>query len=65
MECSNEKILNVKYNDKKNLLEIGQVKNRNFIKKNKFILCIMILIVTSTILYLVLLNRFISVLKIL
>ena len=65
MEYSNEKFLNVKYNNKKNLLEIGQVKNRNFIKKNKFIFCIMISIVTGMILYIVLLNRFISILKIL
>ncbi len=38
MEYTDEKILNIKYNPKKNLIEIGQAHKWEWAKKNKFFL---------------------------
>ncbi len=38
MEYTDEKILNIKYNPKKNLIEIGQAHKWEWVKKNKIFL---------------------------
>lgn len=63
MEYTDEKILNIKYNAEKNLLEIGQADKGEFVRKNKFILGITGLTVSLIIVNMVLLAKFFELLQ--